>query len=228
MFLDTGGEFRRCRPGQVGMAAFLLLAALSGCAPLPPRIEPPAGAAAPAVQPGRFHLGGRVSVKYDGQGFSGGLRWQQSGDTDDLLLLSPLGQGVAHVVRDATGVSLTTADQQNYRAPDAESLTEQVLGWRLPLSGLRYWVLGAPAPGPGVPQRDQSRRLSHLDQDGWRIDYLGYQLVDGVELPGRIEMQRGDLEIRLLIDEWLLTPAAPDGERPDGGPPAEETGKALL
>lgn len=229
MLLRAGGEYRRCLPGKAGaVAAFLLLAALPGCATPPHREPAVAVAAGQTAGIGQFRLAGRVSVKHDGQGFSGSLRWFQAGENDDMLFLSPLGQGMAHVVRDAAGVSLTTADQQSYRAPDAESLTEQVLGWRLPLGGLRYWVLGTAAPGPATPERDQNGRLSRLNQDGWRIDYLGYKPVDGAELPGRIELQRGELEIRLLVDEWDLSPAAPAEESPGNGLPEEETGKSLL
>lgn len=184
--------------------ALALVAALSGCAAVPPAPETPA-AAISGKELVRFQISGRVSVKYDGQGFSGSLRWRHEQADDDLLLLSPLGQGVARVARDASGVALTDSDGHIYQAPDAESLTEEVLGWRLPLRGLRYWVAGVPAPGDARLERDPSGRLARLAQDGWQVDYLGYQAVAGQELPRRMELQHGDVEIRLLLDEWDLS-----------------------
>lgn len=193
-----------CRPParRLGKLLALLPAlALFGCAAPVPRQAPLAGAE-PALITG-FQLSGRVAVKYDAQGFSGGLRWQRSGDSDDLLLLSPLGQGVAHIERDAHGVTLTAPDQRPYHAMDTAQLTEQVLGWRLPLDGLRYWVLGVAAPGSAAtPEIDADKRLVRLTQEGWRIDYLGYKRVDGTDLPGKIFLQRDEVEVKLVIDAW--------------------------
>jgi outer membrane lipoprotein LolB len=77
------------------------------------------------------------------------------------------------------------------------------LGWRLPLDGLRYWVLGVAAPGSAAtPQRDADQHLVRLTQQGWRIDYLGYKRVDGTDLPGKIFLQRDEVEVKLVIDAW--------------------------
>jgi len=175
--------------------------ALFGCAAQPPR-EAPAPGTEPALIKG-FQLSGRIAVKYDGQGFSGGLRWQRNGESDDLLFLSPLGQGVARVERDAHGVTLTAPDQPPHRAMDTAQLTQQVLGWSLPLDGLRYWVLGVAAPGSAAaPEVDADQRLARLTQEGWRIDYLGYKRVGGTDLPGKIVLQRDEVEVKLVIDAW--------------------------
>jgi len=152
-----------------------------------------------------FQVNGRVAVKYDGQGFSGNFRWQHGATSDNVFLLSPLGQGVAQLMQDASGVVLTTAEQREFRAQDPADLTEQVLGWRLPLNNLRYWVRGVVVPnGAGTTVQGEDRRLAQLNQDGWRIDYLSYREVDGIGLPAKLRLQSGDLEIKLLLDEWTL------------------------
>jgi len=181
--------------------ALLPALALFGCAAPMPREAPIAGTE-PSLITG-FQLSGRVAVKYDGQGFSGGLRWQRNGETDDMLILSPLGQGVARIQRDAEGVTLTAPDQRSHHAKDTAELTQKVLGWRLPLDGLRYWVLGVAAPAAAAtPEVDADQRLLRLTQDGWRIDYLGYKRIDGTDLPGKIVLQHGEVEVKLVIDVW--------------------------
>ena len=91
-------------------------------------------------------------------------------DSDDLLLSDPFGQGVARIVRRDGLVNLTTSDQKVYQARDVEDLTEQVLGWRLPLAGLPDWVRGRAAAGaPAQTQRDSSQRLAELRQSGWLV-----------------------------------------------------------
>jgi len=145
-------------------------------------------------------------VTHNGESFSGSLRWRHSAEEDDIFILSPLGQGIAHIVSNLDGVALQTADGQAYRGPDVESLTEEVLGWRLPARGLPYWVAGRAAPG-AVAQRDldDNLQLRHLKQDGWRIDYLDYRSVQGASLPSKLELTLGDrLRLRLVIDDWVL------------------------
>ena len=54
-------------------------------------------------------------------------------------------------------------------------LLEQTLGLRLPVTGLRYWVRGLPAPGPtALLQTDAAGRLTRLEQNGWVIEYPSY------------------------------------------------------
>lgn len=179
------------------LAALLAMLAVAGCASLPPALLP----ATPALQ--AFHLVGRVSVRYGDDGFSGSLDWHHAPDRDEVLILSPLGQGVAQLVRDPSGVTLTTSDQRVFRAGDAETLTQEALGWRLPLAGLPQWVQGRPAPGGGaLLTRDAEGRVERLAQDGWQIEYLGYKAFAAGTLPARVFMDSADLRLKLVIDNW--------------------------
>lgn len=161
---------------------------------------------ASAVAIKSFQLSGRIAVKHDGQGFSGTLRWAHDALHDEIFLLSPLGQGVARITRTPSSITLTTADEKTYQAGNIETLTQEALGWRLPLHGLEHWVLGLPAPEGAVRlELDATGQPSRLSQDGWRIDYARYQTVQGVNLPAKLEITRDDdLEVRLVIDRWVL------------------------
>lgn len=185
------------------IALCAVLLTLGGCATVPPqKTELPASVApVPAVR--EFDMSGRVAVRYQEQGFSANLDWQHTQKTDQLLILNPLGQGVAQITRDDSGVRLKTADRRELTANDAEALTQQVLGWRLPLKGLGYWAVGAAAPGPvNILERDSAGRLARIEQDGWSIAYRDYRSVNGLDLPARIELARPELEIKLLVDNW--------------------------
>ncbi len=145
-------------------------------------------------------------MRYDGQGFFGGLRWRHGRHDDGLLLLSPLGQGVARIRRDDAGASLTTAGQKVFHAADAGSLMEEVLGWRLPLDGLPYWALGEAAPGtPASARYGGDGRLKTLTQNGWRIEYGAFEPVGALSLPGSMVLSHGaDLEIRVVDARWSV------------------------
>jgi outer membrane lipoprotein LolB len=164
--------------------------ALAACAALPKPSAP--------VSEGGFELQGRVAVRYGSDGASGNVAWRHSPESDEMLITSFIGQGIARIRRSGGEVQLF-ADGKEHRAPDAETLTERVLGWRLPLTGLPDWVQGRPAPG-GVEdvRRDAAGRVVGFVQDQWKIEY---QAFDG-ERPSRLRLSRPNLEIRLIVDQW--------------------------
>ena len=174
---------------RLAWASALLLA--GACAQLETKF-----AAAPS-----FELAGRLAALHGSESFSGNLAWRHAADGDELLITSPLGQGVARIVRKDNAVVLTTAEPKEYRASDVESLTEQVLGYRLPLAGLADWVRGQPSERMPVSRIDKAPdgKLLSLEQGGWTIDYQEYQ----GERPYRMRLQRsGGIELRLAISEW--------------------------
>ena len=161
---------------------------------------------------GRFVLEGRISVNYGTQNVSGKVRWMHDAARDEIALASPLGTQVARLVRDATGVALTDSEQATHRASDAESLTQQRLGWRLPLTGLTAWVRGRMQGGDpdkvSEVRRDERGRIAFLAEDGWHIEYAYPDQGDeaAAALPRRLLMRYArvaePLEIRLVIDQW--------------------------
>lgn len=174
-------------------AGFLAATAilLSGCAELPRVVE---GASFD------FQIQGRVAIRYRDEAATANIAWRHGRDADELLITSSLGQGIARLVRDGGSVTLTTREGKDYTAADAESLTEQVLGFRVPLAGLSDWVLGRPSPGTAQARRDASGRLEQLEQDGWRISYDGWN-DDGTR-PVRMTMTYPGMQLRLVVNEW--------------------------
>lgn len=161
--------------------------------------------------PSPFDLSGRVVVSYDGRAFSSGLRWHHLPERDEIWLLTPLGQALAHIVSTAEGATFTGADRKQYRGAGVEALTRQALGWELPLTRLQYWVRGEPAPSGDVQgvERDADQRVIRLVQGDWRISITHYLDGEHQGLPRRLELSRASNEtIRLVIDEWRRDPAA--------------------
>jgi outer membrane lipoprotein LolB len=184
---------------RVYAVLFAVLAMLNGCASskiVPLQTRPLQAELAP------FAFNGRVAILHDGERSSASLRWTHSDLEDEILLLAPLGQTVARIHADVHGVTLE-ASGKYYAAQDAESLTENVLGWRLPMSGMRYWVLALPAPGDqALIEHDALGQVSVIHQDGWEIKYLRYASAVPDSLPLRLILKRDGMEIKLFIDEW--------------------------
>jgi outer membrane lipoprotein LolB len=117
------------------------------------------------------------------------ITWRHDEQRDEILLTTPLGQGLAELTRDARGARLLTADRKEITADDWEGLAERMLGTRLPLNDLPAWLSGA-APAPA---------------SGWRVEYLEYQNDAADALPTLIQATRGDIGLRLKVSEWLVT-----------------------
>lgn len=172
-------------------------------------ITEPGGGLSSEASPS-FGLSGRIAVKGSKESFSGGVQWRHAEGRDDIMLLSPLGQALAQLMRTPEGVQLTTAERENYYAADMESLTEKVLGWRLPIMGLPYWVQGKNSPlTPSAIDFDGEGRVVAIKQDGWEIAYSGYFPPDHVQVAAPqtvraklLQLKRGDLQIKLVVDRW--------------------------
>lgn len=168
----------------VATAAFL-----GACAGLPKHGVAP---------PGGFELSGRVAILHAKDSGSARIFWRHSEDADEMLITSPVGQSVARINRDGDRYRLLTGDRKEYRANDAESLTEQALGWRLPLSGLSDWVQGRASPDRPAEVSGSPGNGLDIRQDGWRVAYEEFR--DG--RPYRLRLSRESVEIRLVVDEW--------------------------
>jgi outer membrane lipoprotein LolB len=181
------------------VAAVGLLLGLTACAAVAPRsVTPPV----PMVIAPAWSLQGRISVKTGEESLSGQLQWQHQRDGDTLMLASPLGQGVAKIVRDGAGVVLERPGEPARQAPTVEALTEDALGYALPVAGLVYWVQANADPASHYDiTRDDQGRPARISQDGWTIEYLQY-FSDNPGQPRKMKLLRDDLEIRLVIDTW--------------------------
>lgn len=173
---------------------------LAGCAATSPRdVE----RRPPRESIRAFEIEGRVSVKRGTENYAASLAWTHIGARDEILVTSPLGQGLAALVGDASGAQLETADKQRYSAPDVESLSQQVFGSRLPLRDMPAWVIGQTSAMGKVESDSQGRPQSIVEQ-GWVVRYLSYENERADALPTLLHMQYGDLEVRLKIDTWNL------------------------
>ena len=174
------------------MRFFLLYAALltlGACAQLETRVPHDV----------RFDLSARLAARYRDEAFSGNIAWRHARSADEMLITSSLGAGIARIVRDGDNVTLTTAEPREYRAADAEALTEEVLGFRVPLAGLAEWVQGKPSTeSPASADYAPDGRLRSLQQQGWNVEYLEYQ----GGRPSRLRLTYPGIELRLAISEW--------------------------
>jgi outer membrane lipoprotein LolB len=183
---------------------FLFTLLLAGCAAVPAQQKMAEPAAyRPHLQQiseiTSFAMVGRIAVLTETKGFSGSMRWHHRPDGDDIAFYSPLGTQLGQLNVHADGVTLTTSDQKIYQADDAEALTQQTLGWSLPMAGLHDWVLGRPGAGDyEILAWDDLGRVTRLQQNGWYIEYPVYQ----GGLPSKVLLKSPKLDLKLVIESW--------------------------
>ena len=184
----------------------LLLAACSTLSPAPVSTAPPALYLAHLAQIkhiNAFAMNGRIAILTQAKGFSGGVRWHHNVDNDNIGLYSPLGSQLGEITRDQTGVALTNSSGNSLHANDAETLTQQALGWSLPLSGLTDWMLGRPAGGAvEVLAWDEAGNITRMQQQGWDIQYSAYKVYQGNSLPGKVTLKSQKLDLKLVVEDW--------------------------
>ncbi len=154
-----------------------------------------------------FSMFGRVSIQNAHQHYSGSIRWQHTKLNDNILLLSPLGQAVAEIWQDHQGARLTTSKQEVFHAADIENLTQEVLGWRLPINGLQFWIQGYHSPFTIAAKDINSQgQLIAMRQDDWYIRYLSFfpKQLEQTTRPRVLELNYQDLKIKVVVDNWQI------------------------
>lgn len=152
-----------------------------------------------------WSLSGSISIVQPQHSTIATLSWTQyNPNTYNLLLYGPLSLGQIQIQGQPGMVTLQQSGHPTVTASNAEALILKQLGWTLPVSNLYYWVRGLPAPGAVRDlQKDASQRLVGFSQQGWEIQYLGFQTVNGMALPTKIVATYPNLRLTLAIKRWV-------------------------
>lgn len=158
-------------------------------------------------------LHARIGMRSKHHSGSASLIWDETQRNRKLRLLGPLGGGVIYLQQDNTGVSLQDSKGKKWHANDASELIYRVTGWQIPVSGLRWWLLGITEPGSTAEYTlDESQRLLSVTQDGWKVTLDNYRLFGDYELPSSIVVETqasqdkdGYIRAKLIVKDWKIT-----------------------
>ena len=157
-----------------------------------------------------LELHGRLSVKYTQNGepksMSGNFNWKQSAQRTDVALSTPIGSTIATIAVTPTEAVLTESGKPPRSAPDIDTLSARLLGWSLPVSGLREWMQGYATAADGKRFTASPDNSTLTTSDGWRVSFVSWQ--DGaVPKPKRIDAERSstgqieEMSLRIVIAE---------------------------
>ena len=151
-----------------------------------------------------WQLEGRLGLRVPGQSGSMSMEWRQVGEAYTVYLDGPLGQSIAKIEGKPERVQLE-ASGERYKGQSPEQLLFELTGWNLPVSLLRYWVMGMPSPvGYSTLKLNNQGNPSLISQQGWTVEYLQYKDFSGVTMPSRLKIRQGEVQATLVARSWRL------------------------
>ena len=112
-----------------------------------------------------FNASGRLSVKIGDQGQVAHFDWTRQDNVETFDVNTPIGTTVGQLCQDSEGVLAMDNQNHQYTAPNAEILSEQLLGYTLPVQYLGVWMNGEWVKD--IPYKINTD--GSLQQLGWNI-----------------------------------------------------------
>lgn len=150
-----------------------------------------------ALDPWEFE--GRLALRSASGSENPSISWRHQGDEDALRLSGPLGQGAVAIRIYGGHIEIDRGDGEMEVSDRPDDLIEARVGFPVPLTALRYWVLGLPEAGQYYEADAEGFR-----QSGWIVHYPQWMSVGADEMPRKITVQNADLKLKLIIDQWVL------------------------
>jgi len=186
------------RHAAIALAAL----ALAACATLnrPDEVAPTEVSAT-----GPFAIAGRLSARRGSDGIAANFYWTHADGLDRIDLATPMGQVVARLEGDDTGVRVERPGGESGAYPNWSALTNAQFGVTIPVEGLASWIRGAARPGANFSlERDVQGRPAVLRQEAWEVVYAYPDEIASAR-PSRVTLRYPEvppIEVRIVVDRW--------------------------
>jgi len=157
-----------------------------------------------------WQIRARAIISIEEAVYQVGISWQREINTFSMVIEAPFGQGVFRIESNglATGqppIKLSLPDGQVFYDDSAEALLRKVLGWTIPVKGLKAWIKGLPLDGTDHNfELRVDGRLKSLRQDDWLISYQEYFAPDTAAsgFPRKMHLKHANLALKIVIERW--------------------------
>ena len=140
------------------------------------------------------------------QKFNTRVEWRQQAERYQIKLKDFIGRTWAVIEGAPPAVTVKTSGGRRYQGHSAEALINELLGMRLPVSGLRYWLQGLPQPqvSPARLVLSEQGLAEEISQSGWQITYPHYRLNNAFNMPGQVLLRFDDVTLNVKVSQWVL------------------------
>lgn len=155
-----------------------------------------------------WQLSGRLNIRENNESDRVSLNWKQDNQQFDITLWGALGLGNTRIFGTDQGLTIQKADEPPVQLPDFQALSREYLSFDFPAQYLLYWVRGVPVPELDSSQTFDSNNLlatlSQRDPTGrsWELSFDRYAALGELNLPGRIRVVSGNIQLIFLVDAW--------------------------
>lgn len=185
-----------------------MVASLAGCAVF--EKEPPRPAFGSKVEEKNYdlkawRLEGRIGVQTANDAWQANLFWEHDADQDRLRVSGPFSQGMVSIILQKDLIYINEGGGVTELSRDPDAMLKERLGFAVPLSSLRYWIVGLPDPNhTHMPVYGESGSLLGFRQAGWTLRFQSYTTVEDRVMPQKMAIQGGDVKLKLVADNWRI------------------------
>lgn len=140
---------------------------------------------------------GRLAFSDKSRSMSGSIKWKHSGGRDIVVLAGPFGLGRVEINMEGKGAVITYAGRKVSVKGGVDELVEAYAGMPVPVSALKYWVIGLVNPDVAYVLAENG-----FSQGSWDVSYSQMQVVEKNNLPRKIKAEQNGSRLKLVIDRW--------------------------
>lgn len=145
----------------------------------------------------------RFTFRVDKRIHTGNIHWVNNGDSYAIKFSGPLDQGAVIITSDGKSVSLKDSKGYEGTATTAEAMLSRYTQYELPVSNLKYWLIGLPTPyKTPVLELTSQGYPKIMKQDAWTIEYQYLRDQDDYLLPNKIIITDPTMKVTLSIYDW--------------------------
>ncbi len=192
----------------------LLLTTLltAACATKPVRKDDAAGQGIALADIKNWEMRARIGLRSRAQNGSATIIWTETPEQQTLRILGPLGGGLVLLQMNASGITVRDSKGALWQGQDASELIYRVSGWKIPVSALRWWMMGMIEPGSDARvTHDDGGRLNSIKQDSWQVSLDKYRRFSSFELPSLIIMEtltepadEHYIRVKMIVKSWTV------------------------
>ena len=149
------------------------------------------------------------------------FNWQQQSEDFVIQLSGNFGFGTTSIRKKGNLVFIERGGEVLDSASDPEQLLLQTTGIKLPISGMRYWILGL-ASTTGSPNSSnfdppplhtrsslgcdtEECKIQNFQDKGWSIDVRSVHSIDQFILPNRLTASNEGISLKVAVSDWSST-----------------------
>lgn len=149
-----------------------------------------------------FDASGRLGVKINEKGSYANFDWSRQNGVETIDVNTPVGNTVGQLCRDKLGVLAKDANGKIYTADTPEALSEQLLGYNLPIEHMATWANGERVPNESHHFNAQGK----LQQLGWTIS----RELNEDNTPRILLLENAQMSIRMAFTHFETTQTQPE------------------